>query len=517
MSVTVQKLQTDLQEASQKLSSIAGTVQKAVRGNEEDLARVASELANAVALVANASEKTASRIQDALSQQDILSSSKSLAIASHQLILAAKDAQRLPNDTSAQHSLSASVKGVAEAATSLMTSVQRSSAEAERGERELEARKQQLQALMKNVRPVNATAEEVVGNAREVLASTADLIFANDQGSLIDAGNTAYNAVEKLLATSAGAARLSSDDKVQKGIKDASIGIGRAMVDLLEVAKLNRADNNTMPKLDNASAKVTTATQQLVEALRKLPNAQNVTLDDKGDLDKLAEEELLKCANIIKEAARALEAAKPERKTPKIPGVLDRIDIDTAIVDAAQAIANATGVLVQHAYSAQRERLEKRRQPGQRYRNDPTWANGLISASHGVADSVQSLVKAANKAATGMADEEELVATARAVASSTAHLVSASRAKADPNSASVKNLSDAAKSVANATSLLVAAATKAGNLADAAAAEEEVTSLAFGGAASKAKEMESQIKILKLEKELEKERMRMLAMRKTKK
>jgi len=68
----------------------------------------------------------------------------------------------------------------------------------------------------------------------------------------------------------------------------------------------------------------------------------------------------------------------PERKTPKIPGVLDRIDIDTAIGDSAQA--NATGIL----------------------------ANGLISASHGIADSVQSLVKAANKA-TGNPDKEELV------------------------------------------------------------------------------------------------------------
>jgi len=433
------------------------------------------------------------------------------------LILAAKDAQRLPNDTSAQHSLQASVKGVAESATGLMTSLQRSAAEAERGERELDGRKQQILALLKNVRPVNATAEDVVVAAREVLTSTADLVFANDQGALIDAGRTAYTAVEKLLTSSAGAAKLSPDKNIQNGVTHASSDIGRAMCDLIEVAKLSRSDDATHTKLENASAKVTTATNSLVDALRKLPNAQNVSLDEKGDLDKVAEEELLKCANIIKEAARLLEAAKPERKAPKIPGVLDRIDIDTAIVDAAQAIANATGVLVQHAYQAQRERLEKRKQPGQRYRNDPTWANGLISASHGVADSVQSLVKAANKAATGMADEEELVATARAVAASTAHLVSASRAKADPNSQSHKQLSDAAKAVATATSSLVAAADKAGKLADEAAAEEEVTSLAFGGAASKAKEMESQIKILKLEKELEKERMRMLAMRKTKK
>jgi len=199
---------------------------------------------------------------------------------------------------------------------------------------------------------------------------------------------------------------------------------------------------------------------------------------------------------------------------PKIPGVLDRIDLDTAIVDAAQAVANATGDLVQHAYSAQRDRLEKRKQPGQRYNNDPTWANGLISASHGVTDSVQSLVKAANKAATGVADEEELIATARAVASSTAHLVSASRAKADPFSASHRNLSEAAKAVASSTSILVDAATKAGKLADEAAVEEEFANLPFGGAASKALQMNTHIKILELEKELEKERTRMLDMRK---
>jgi len=318
------------------------------------------------------------------------------------------------------------------------------------------------------------------------------------------------------LSNSAGAAKLTSDTNIQRGITTAAGSIAKTMCDLLEVAKLSRSDDANQPKLENASSKVTAATNQLVEALRKLPNAQNVTLEEKDDLDKIAEEELRKCASIIAEAAKTLQNSKPERKTPKIPGVLDRIDIDTAIVDAAQAIANATGILVQQAYNAQRERVEKKKQPGQRYRNDPTWANGLISASHGVADSVQSLVKAANKAATGNPDEEELVATARGVAAATAHLVSASRAKADPNSAAHKALSDAAKAVATATSGLVTAAAKASNLADEAAAEDEAANTPFGGAASKAKEMESQIKILKLEKELERERTRMLQMRKKK-
>jgi len=400
-----------------------------------------------------------------------------------------------------------------------MAAVQRSGAEAERGERELDARKQQiLQLLKSNIPPNKSTVEEVVASAREVLSTTADLVFANDQPTIIEAGRNAANAIESLMQNSAGAAKLSPNANIQKDVTGASANIARSMCDLLEVAKLSRTEEANLSKLENASTKVTTNINQLVEALRKLPNAQDIVLEEKGDLDKLAEEELLKCANIIKDAAKMLEMAKPERKTPKIPGVLDRIDINTAIVDAAQAIAASTGILVQHAYTAQRERLEKKKQPGQRYRNDPTWANGLISASHGVADSVQSLVKAANKVSSGNADEEELVATARGVAASTAHLVSASRAKADTNSPAHKNLSDAAKAVATATSSLVAAAAKAGNLADEAEAEAEMhADITFGGAAGKARELESQIKILKLEKELEKERQRMLTMRKTKK
>jgi len=514
-SVSIQSLQQGLQGASQKLATVAISLQKAAKGSDEELAKVCTELSQAVANVSSQAEKTAGRMPDSVSQQDVLSSAKSLAIASHQLILAGKDAQRLPNDNAAQNGLAASIKGVGESANNLLAAVQRSSDEAARGERELEIKKQAIVSLLKNVQPAKANAEDCVVAARKVLTATAELIYANDQNSIITAGNQAYNSLEELLTNSAGAAKLSPDVNIQRGVTTSAANVAKAMCDLLEVGKLSRAEEANLPKFDAASGKVTAATTAYVEALRKLPNAQDLSLDEKGDLDKLAEEELMKCANIIKEAARALENAKPERKAPKIPGVLDKIDIDTAIVDAAQAIASATGILVQHAYTAQRERLEKKKQPGgqTRYRNDPNWANGLISASHNVAGTVQSLVKAANKAASGSAEEEELVATARAVAASTAHLVSASRAKADPNSNAHKSLSDAAKSVATATSTLVAAAAKAGNLADE-AEQEEVVSFNVGGAAAKAKELESQIKILKLEKELNKERERILGIRK---
>jgi len=240
--------------------------------------------------------------------------------------------------------------------------------------------------------------------------------------------------------------------------------------------------------------------------------------DTKNDLDKVAEEELRKCADIISKAAATLLAYKPPPREKKIPGVLDQFDINEAIVKAAQAIASATGTLVSNAYDAQRERVElKYKNPAKagRYANDPTWANGLISASHSVAGSVQALVSSANNAAAGKAEEEALVASARSVASATAHLVSASKAKSDPNSKAQQSLTSAAKSVATATSQLVTAAGQAAQFTEQ-EEESDPNQFNFGSAGGKAKELEQQTLILKLEKELERERKRMMNMRKAK-
>ncbi len=66
-----------------------------------------------------------------------------------------------------------------------------------------------------------------------------------------------------------------------------------------------------------------------------------------------------------------------------------------------------------------------------------------------------------------------MVAVAKAVAGATAQLVSASRAKADPNSSAHQQLSQAAKVVASSTSKLVEAAKAFSALEE--EEEEEVT------------------------------------------
>jgi hypothetical protein len=190
----------------------------------------------------------------------------------------------------------------------------------------------------------------------------------------------------------------------------------------------------------------------VIKALRALPNAQHLTLEDSTNLESLAEAELRNCAKTIEEATKTLLNAKPKRTKPKQVGVIDEEDITEAILDAARAITTATGHLVEAATAAQHERQKKMMITiqsggsgggvgGVKYHNDPTWANGLISASKAVAGGVKMLVAAANNAVQRKAEQESLVAAARTVASATAHLVSASRVKADPFSTTQQSLS----------------------------------------------------------------------------
>jgi len=470
--------------------------------------------------VAEIVKKVASKITDSMSQQEVLSSAKSLSIFCHQLLLAGKDHQRLPDDKTAQETLNLSYTALNESIQALLETLHRASSKTARAEKELEETKKQILAMLKNVKPSNSNAEQVVEGARELLTATAEVVFAANQADVIQAGKSCYTALEKLISRSAGASRLARSEPDGQAINQSAAKVAQTVCQLLETGKLNRQDEGTTPKLEQASGLVAGSINGLVEALKKLPGAEKIQIEDtKNDLDKVAEEELRKCADIISKAAATLLAYKPPPREKKLPGVLDKMDINEQIVKAAQAIASATGLLVGNAYDAQKERVEsKAKNPSlrARYGNDPTWANGLISASHNVAGSVQALVSSANQAAEGKAEEESLVASARSVASATAHLVSASKAKADPNSKAQQALSAAAKSVATATSQLVAAAGQAAQFAEEEEEAEDVNKYNFGSASGKTKELEQQTLILKLEKELEKERKRMLGMRKQK-
>jgi len=231
----------------------------------------------------------------------------------------------------------------------------------------------------------------------------------------------------------------------------------------------------------------------------------------------LAEKELRGAASIIEKAVAKLSAATEAARAKR--DQMDAINIEEqeiteAILEAAQAIAKSTGVLVNAATIAQQEYQKLVKSPATKavYKRDPQWAQGLISAAKTVAGSVQHLVTAGNAASQGNASEEALIVAARAVSAATAQLVSASRAKNDPNSASQVKLSDAAKSVTSATQQLVEAAKAAAKWEEEQQARENEEK--FGLTDTKVKDMEKQMEILKLEKLLDRARTELGTMRK---
>eukprot|EP01126_Amoeba_proteus_P043015 TRINITY_DN4695_c0_g1_i12.p1 TRINITY_DN4695_c0_g1~~TRINITY_DN4695_c0_g1_i12.p1 ORF type:complete len:211 (-),score=67.36 TRINITY_DN4695_c0_g1_i12:115-747(-) len=194
-------------------------------------------------------------------------------------------------------------------------------------------------------------------------------------------------------------------------------------------------------------------------------------------------------------------------------GFVGQDHVNEAILSSARAITSATHKLIVNAEDAQLKR--KQTDVENRYNVDPTWANGLISAAQSVAANVGTLVQAANASVEGQTQEAVLVATARAVAQSTAHLVAASKAKSDPFSPEVLALSEVAKVVANATSQLVEAAHNAAKFQE--EEEEEQQGLRFtGDRLNNVLIMEQQMKLQRLEVELQKERRALAAMRRAK-
>lgn len=104
-----------------------------------------------------------------------------------------------------------------------------------------------------------------------------------------------------------------------------------------------------------------------------------------------------------------------------------------------------------------------------------------------------------------------MIAVSKAVAAATSQLVAAARAKSEPNSPVQEKLTVAAKSVSHATSLLVAAA-RAASIQD-----EEIESTDYSKMSAtgfKVKEMEQQMLVLRLEKDLQKARKGLSEMRK---
>ncbi|KAH3767423.1 hypothetical protein Pelo_738 [Pelomyxa schiedti] len=178
-------------------------------------------------------------------------------------------------------------------------------------------------------------------------------------------------------------------------------------------------------------------------------------------------------------------------------------------------VANASAAIVTAAARAQKNIGTVRK--GAVYNRDNQWSEGLLSAAKCVAECTKELVAACNACVNGdqSVDETRLVATCKTIASTTAQLVASCKVKTAPGSEDQVAVVQAAGGVAKATAQLVTHVKSTMSAPSAPTNTPEVESQLRSTTGTKVKELEQQMRILQLEKQLEDARKDMLSSRKS--
>jgi len=348
---------------------------------------------------------------------------------------------------------------------------------------------------------VGANSQSVLEAAKMVTSATANLVFATNPEEIIVSAKKSLVGISNLLNSSSTASLLSNDKQVQEKISKFARNTALKMCDLLDAKKVDPTPES-INQVETASVFVTNSINELLASLKDLPDSQNLSLvHNVAELEDTIDRELSNCSSFIKNSD---DTIKRESKTRKSLEDTSLDELAKAIINSSSAITNATGRLVDMAYNSNKKRREKKGQNP----IDENFVNGIVEACKAVSNSIDGLQNSVRGAMNGNIDEDAIVSSSRSVTSSTAQLVAATRAKSD--SETQNNLSSASKGVANAVSELVSALHRATGIIEG-GGEEDLTNYEFE-TTSRASELQAQMKILRLERELERERKRMQKM-----
>jgi hypothetical protein len=230
-----------------------------------------------------------------------------------------------------------------------------------------------------------------------------------------------------------------------------------------------------------------------------------------GDIGDIVSQEMQNAARAIEEATQRIQALMARPKGPKY-NALD-VQVHDAILEATLAITNAIGRLIQAATESQEEIVREGKGSSttqQFYKRNNRWTEGLISAAKAVAYATSLLIEGADGVISGTHSLEQLIVASNEVSAATAQLVAASRVKASLMSKTQQRLEVASKAVTDACKALVKQVKLISNQQ---ADEEAVDYKSMPSHEFKVREMEQQVEILKLEKELGAARRRLGEMR----
>ncbi|XP_042298447.1 huntingtin-interacting protein 1 isoform X2 [Sceloporus undulatus] len=230
------------------------------------------------------------------------------------------------------------------------------------------------------------------------------------------------------------------------------------------------------------------------------PKGLDVEQERLGDL---VDQEMAATAAAIETAATRIEEMLSKSRAGDT-GV--KLEVNERILGSCTELMQAIQVLVLASKDLQREIVESGRgaaSPKEFYARNSRWTEGLISASKAVGWGATVLVDAADLVVQGKGKFEELMVCSHEIAASTAQLVAASKVKADKDSANLSKLQVASRGVNQATARVVAC-TKSGK-----SQIQETDSMDFSAMTLtqiKRQEMDSQVRVLELESQLQKER-----------
>lgn len=364
--------------------------------------------------------------------------------------------------------------------------------------------------------------EKAMNNANE-FATIYNLYLGGEAGGdhvdVIKSANELAQSLSEVLINTKGITRLASDDDASDKIINVakSAGdVGLRFFENLQTYKLDLLQPSQRKEValrSNSQARTAlTKLSEVVDGLIPKGAKGGALARANGDLGDLVEQEMLSAARAIEAATERLQQLMSRPKDTSRYSAID-LQVHDSILSAAMAITNAISRLVKAATESQQEIVAQGKGSSttqQFYKRNNRWTEGLISAAKSVAFATNLLIESADGVLSGTHSLEQLIVASNEVAAATAQLVAASRVKANLMSKTQERLEAAAKAVTAACKALVrqVKAVSAKQVE-----EEEVDYKSMAVLEFKTREMEQQVEILKLEKELGAARHRLGAMR----
>lgn len=364
--------------------------------------------------------------------------------------------------------------------------------------------------------------EKAVNNATE-FATVFNLYLGGEVGGdhvdVIKGANELAQSLSDVLINSKGITRLLGDDASDKLIAAAKTAgdVGLRVFLNLQSYKLDLLPQTSQRKevAMRNNGEVRAALTKLSETVDKLvPKGANAGTLAKtnGDIGDLVEKEMLSAAQAIEQATQRLQQLMDRPRDANRYSAVD-LQVHDSILAAAMGITNAIARLIQAATESQKEIVAQGKGSSttqQFYKKNNRWTEGLISAARAVAFATTLLIESADGVLSGTHSLEQLIVASNEVAAATAQLVAASRVKANLMSKTQERLELAAKAVTEACRALVKQV-KAISAKE--ALDEDVDYKNMAVLEFKKREMEQQVEILRLEKDLGAARHRLGSMR----